>query len=69
MALTIFCHSLQMPSACSTISTDIMYFGRLYSPSESQALKVKSNKKLDIQKNPLNETVLLSTQNIRKKYG
>ena len=30
---------------------------------------VKSNKKLDIQKNPLNETVLLSTQNIRKKYG
>ena len=29
---------------------------------------VKSNKKLDIQKNPLNETVLLSTQNIRKKY-
>ena len=30
---------------------------------------VKSNKKLDIQKNPLNETGLLSTQNIRKKYG
>ena len=28
---------------------------------------VKSNKKFDIQKNPLNETVLLSTQNIRKK--
>ena len=30
---------------------------------------VKSNTKLDIQKNPLNETVLLSTQNIRKNMG
>ena len=30
---------------------------------------VKSNTKLDLQKNPLNETGLLSTQNIRKNMG
>ena len=51
MALTIFCHSLQMPSACSTISTDIMYFGRLYSTSESQAL-CKEKQEIGYSKEP-----------------
>ena len=69
MALTIFCHSLQMLSACSTISTAIMISLVDFILPQNLRPYVKSNKKLDIQKNPLNETVLLSTQNIRKKYG